>query len=175
MWRDFAAQRLAVQALDVPPDQLVERAVGEDFDKRRLVLAAHFLAQLPVRRDGRRDGDDAVSRQQARDEPDPADVGVAIFAREGQPLAEVLPDFVAVQDFHAMAARAQLVADGGRKRRLAGAGHAREPQREPRVVCHDGVRSGNGRNRIGGVRPIHPRQIVQRDARAPAVRGRHRR
>ena len=35
-------------ALHVAPDQLVERAVGEDFDKRRLVLAAHFVAQILV-------------------------------------------------------------------------------------------------------------------------------
>ena len=67
---------------------------------------------------------------------DPADVDVAVFARVGQPFTEILAYLVAVQHFDAMSARAQFVANGGRECRFAGAGHAREPQREPRVVRH---------------------------------------
>ena len=59
---NLPAQRHTVETLDVPPDQFVERAIGEDLDKRSLVLDSHCIPQRPVRLHGGRDGDVGVSR-----------------------------------------------------------------------------------------------------------------
>src|SRR5204862_676434 len=129
--RDLAAQRLRVQPLLVAADELVERAVDEGLDERRLVRSPDFVPHLAVGRNGGGDDDDAVSRQQAGNVADAADVGVAILLRKAEPLAQIGADLVAVEDLDAAAARRQLVADRPRQRRLPRTRQAGEPERKP--------------------------------------------
>jgi hypothetical protein len=68
---------------------------------------AHRVARGGVRRDDGHEDDDAVAREQPRDESDPRDVGVAVGAAEAEVGGQVGAQFVAVQDLDAAALGAQ--------------------------------------------------------------------
>src|SRR5262249_21835171 len=93
-------------------------------------LMTHLVADLAVGRDRGGDGDDAVPSQELGHVADAADVGVAVLLREAEPLREVRPDLVTVEDLGALAGVAQPAGDLERQRALAGAGEAGEPDDE---------------------------------------------
>src|SRR3990172_8803251 len=83
------------EALDVAGDQHVERTPGVDLDEARDTRPG-LVADLAVGRDRRYDRHYAVLREQAGDEGDAPDVGVAIRLAEAEAVTEVPPDRVAV-------------------------------------------------------------------------------
>ena len=74
-----------------------------------------LVARGGVGRDGRDQRRHAVPGEQARDEADPAHVGVPVVTAEAEPARQVLPHLVAVED---------LDVPPGREARLHGAGPA---------------------------------------------------
>src|SRR5262249_6082772 len=108
-----------------------------DLQEARIVpddLLTHLVANRPIRRDRRRDGDDPVPRQQLRDKPDPPDVRVAVLLGEPEPLREVRPDLVTVENLDPEAGLAQALRDRQRQRGLPGSRETREPDDEPLSV-----------------------------------------
>ena len=100
---DLAGKRLLVQALDVALREHVDGAAHVDLDEPA-DAPAHLCARVLVRGDGGGDGDDAVARQQLRNESDAPDVDVAILFAESEPGAERLTNLVAVEHLDAQAA-----------------------------------------------------------------------
>src|SRR5262249_38803117 len=106
-----------------------DRALDVHFDENADALA-HLVAHRAIGRDGRRDRDHTVARQQLADETDAADVLVTVFFAEAQPLREVSAHQVAIQDFDLGAERAEALFQQIRNGALACARHPGEPQRE---------------------------------------------
>ena len=99
---DFAGQRLLVEALHVARGQRLDRGVRVDLDERHAVALgglADLVAGVGVGRNRGADRDGTVSREQACDEADAADVGVAILLREPEPFRQMRSHLVAVEDF----------------------------------------------------------------------------
>jgi hypothetical protein len=88
---------------------------------------AHLLAGGVERCDWRAQRHPVVPRDLRCDPADPCDVGLAVRTREAQPLAQVVPDHVAVQARdRAVATLEQKVVHCPRDRRLAGSGQPGE-------------------------------------------------
>src|ERR1019366_7849305 len=115
--------------LHVALGEHVDRAADVHLDEPADALA-HLRSRVLVRRDRRRDGDDAVAGEQFGDEPDAPDVDVAIFFGETEAGAERPPHFVAVEDLHSQTTLAQLRCDALPDGRLAGTGQSSEPDGE---------------------------------------------
>ena len=115
---DLAGQRLFVEAFHVALDQFVDGAAHEHFEKA-LMVAAHLVAHLAIRRNRGGNRNHAVARQQIADVADAPDVDVAIFLGKAEAFGEIGADFVAVEDFDAMSAIAQLSRDEVGKRRFS--------------------------------------------------------
>src|ERR1035437_911667 len=116
--REVSGPRFAVQALGIARLADFQRGVDIYLDEVA-DGSAHLVPHVAVRRDGRRQRNHAVARQQARYEADAADVLVAILAREAQALAEVLAHRVAIQQFQAASARGEPLIHGAAERGLA--------------------------------------------------------
>src|SRR3989338_1802844 len=116
---ELAGQRLLVEPFDIPPGQLLDRALHVHFDELADLLTV-VVANLAVGRDRRADGHDPVARQQLADIADALDVRVAVLLAEPQPLAEVREDLIAVENFHLEPPVAQLLGEMIRQRRLPG-------------------------------------------------------
>src|SRR5439155_26192934 len=119
---DLAAERLLVQALDVPARTLFDRRVDEDLYERPVLLdhVASVLPRLAVGRDRRDDHGRAVARQARGDPADAVDVRVAILLREAETLGKVLADLVAVEPLDEAAPPFELRPDELGDRRLPG-------------------------------------------------------
>ena len=89
---------------------------------------------------------DAVARQQPRHEADAADVGVAVFLREAEPLRQVRAHLVAVEDLHRRAPSSRA-RSASASVLLPGAGQAGEPEDEAAVRA---LRSARGAAGAGG-------------------------
>src|SRR5262249_53144601 len=127
---DLAGQSFFVKSLHVARHKRVERRFDEDFHEDRAVglnRAAHFVTDLAVRRDGRRDHAHAVAGQQPADVTDAPDVGVAVFFRKAKTLAQIRAHFIAVEHFYFDAASAQLWDERIGECCFAGARQSRKP------------------------------------------------
>src|SRR5690606_25650318 len=96
---------------------------------------ADFVANGLVRGDRGGHGDHAVARQQAANEADATNVGVAVFLAEAESLGEVRANDVAVENLNLGTAVFELllknVGDGG----LARTGQTGEPECKA-FMCH---------------------------------------
>ena len=104
----------------------VDRALDVDLDEAASAFARTSSRIVAVGRDRGRDRDDAVAREQVRDEADAADVRVAVLLREAEALREVLAHLVAVEDLDTPAPGSSPRTV--RQRALAGARQAGEPE-----------------------------------------------
>src|ERR1700693_314111 len=122
-----------VEALDIALDERVQRSPREHFHKP-WSLCAKFVAYLAIWRDRRRDSDSAAGRDEPGPIADTPDVGITVFFRESQPLREVCPNLIAIEQLNLPSARLELgpqrIGDG----RLAGTRQSREPHDES--SCH---------------------------------------
>src|SRR5262245_61189931 len=114
---------------------------------------ADLVAQGPVGRDRRRDGHDVVAREQCRHEADAADVRVAVFLGEAEPLREVLTHLVAVEQLDSPATGPQPRTDQLRDRALSGDRQSGEPQAATRRI-HGGAHYGNTHGNRAVARPV---------------------
>src|SRR5690606_4708424 len=97
--RDLAGASPGIETLAITPLALLEWGGYVDEDEVA-VLADHLAdlaSRLGERRDGRAHRDPAVPRNLSGDEADPADVQVAIGARESEARGKQMPNDVAVQ------------------------------------------------------------------------------
>src|SRR5438093_4047012 len=122
-------QRPTIQPFGVAADALVERGLHVHLDERADALA-YLVPDRAVGRDRSRDHRHAVPCEQLRYVADPADVDVAVLARESQTPGEILAHLVSVEHLDRDGTAAQLRAHRGGERRLARAGQTGEPQRE---------------------------------------------
>src|SRR3954465_9313212 len=127
---DLAAARLGVQPFAVAPPALLER--GGDMDQREgatrvLDHRAYLLPGCVEGGDRAADGHPAVAADLCGDPADPADVGLPVLAREGEPGGQVSTYDVAVEARHGpIALLEDQVVQRPSQRRLAAAGQARE-------------------------------------------------
>ena len=87
-----------------------------------LMVAAYLIANFAVRRNRRGNRDDTVARQQIADVADAPDVDVAILFGKAEALGKIGANFVAVEDFDAVPAIAQLGRGEVGKRRFPSPG-----------------------------------------------------
>src|SRR4051794_4760255 len=124
--RDLSGERALVQALDIALRQNINGALHEDLDEVRNPRA-HFIAHRAIRRDGGRNRDHAVAREQLTDKADAPDVFVAVLLAEAQSFGEMRANYVAIQHLYPGPLLAQPQFQRARNRALARAAHAREP------------------------------------------------
>src|SRR5581483_2024129 len=125
---DLPGAGLRVQALHVAALALLDRTVDEDLDEvARLHDGAHAVAVAPVRRDERRQVDDAGVGEELCDLADAADVLRPVLGREAEVGVQAVADVVAVEDVRAHAAVPERLFDRDRNRRLARPREAGEP------------------------------------------------
>src|SRR5213596_3439702 len=127
--RNLPGERPTIQPFGVASDALVERGLHVHLEERADALA-HLVPDRAVGRNRSRDHRHPVPREQLRHVADPADVDVAVLARESQPPGEILAHLVPVEHFDRDAPTTQLRAHRRGERRLAGARQPGEPQRE---------------------------------------------
>ena len=98
-------------------------------------VLAHLLASAVEGRDGRTDGEPAVSADLGGDPADASDVGFAVLFGEGEPGAEVAAHDVAIKAGHgARAVLKQEVMQGASDRGLSATGEAGEEHHEAALV-----------------------------------------
>src|SRR5688500_2381585 len=98
---DLAGERSLVQPFHVPRYQRVETGVDEHFHEYDSIgdsALTNLIAHGRIRRDSGGNGHHTVAGEQPGDETDPADVRIAIFAREPEVFGQVGPDFVSVEN-----------------------------------------------------------------------------
>src|SRR5262249_15181977 len=95
---DLSGAGLGVEALDVALFADVDRGVAEDLDEVPPGELAGVLAGPAVGADHGAEGGAAVLGDEAGDVADTVDVLVAVFLAEAQPLRQMGPDLVAVQE-----------------------------------------------------------------------------
>jgi hypothetical protein len=152
---DLAAAGLGVHAFHVTVLADRERGVDEDLDE--LVLAhhpPHRFTRTSVRGDGGADDGAARGGRLHRDEADPQDVGVAVFAAEAESLrgwVRTTSPSSSVTCRPASSSNSDRTRAGGR---LAGTGEPGEPQADALLVAR---RVGLAED-LGGLRPGEPRR-----------------
>src|SRR4051812_31900553 len=129
---DLAPHRLAVEALHVPLYEGVERGVCVDLQERNPFLVgepSHLGPGFGVGRDGGGHDPHAVAGEEAGDEPDAADVRIAILAGEPETLRQMRAHLVTVEDLH-LPLDGKRLADLLRERALARSGESGKPEDE---------------------------------------------
>src|SRR5262249_47543972 len=113
----------------------VDRALDVHLDEvARLHDTPDAIAVGAIRRDERRQVDDAAVGEELRDLADAADVLGPIFGREAEIGVQAVTDVVAVEDVSAHAAIPERLLQRDRDGRLPGPGEAREPHRATLVT-----------------------------------------
>src|SRR6185369_364920 len=144
---DLAGACLLVEALRIALLALVELALGVDLDEAAFGhRLARDLAIGAIRRDERRDVDDACIRKQRGHFADAANVFGAIGGREAEILVEAVADVVAIEHEAAHAALPQCLFHEVCDRGLARSGKPGQPHGKAAVAV-DGFAlvAGNGR------------------------------
>src|SRR5215212_9479140 len=109
--RDLPGESLLVEALHIPLGAHLERSIDEDLDEVLADIAPHLVTHLLEGRDGADDHTYPVARKEVGHEPYPQDVGVPVLPGETQPLGEVGPHYVPVQNLDPAKAVPELVLD----------------------------------------------------------------
>src|SRR5436190_1278218 len=154
-------QRAGVQPFRVASDALVERGLHVHLEERADALA-HLVPDRAVGRNRGRDHRHPVPREQLRHVADPADVDVAVLARESQPPGEILAHLVPVEHFDGDAPTTQLRAHRRGERRLARARQTGEPQREAVRLRDTPVSYQLGLRHLSPTIPSSPLHNVER-------------
>ncbi len=83
----------------IPRNQNVERTLRINLDEVR-DLGSDLIANHPVGRNGRANGDHTVAREQFALQADAADVGIAVFLGEAETFGEVRAYYIAIKKLH---------------------------------------------------------------------------